>query len=58
MAPELFSPGVKKSRFSDIYAFGMTVLEVSFFCFFLFFAFLIEVVGIDVYWTSAVSGIP
>jgi serine/threonine protein kinase len=28
MAPELFGGGVRKSRASDIYAFGMTILEV------------------------------
>ena len=29
MAPELFDTGKKKSRASDVYAFGMTTLEVS-----------------------------
>jgi serine/threonine protein kinase len=28
MAPELFQTGIKKSRASDIYAFGMTIIEV------------------------------
>jgi serine/threonine protein kinase len=28
MAPELFKEGVRKSRMSDVYAFGMTILEV------------------------------
>jgi len=28
MAPELFSAGIKKTRASDVYAFGMTILEV------------------------------
>jgi serine/threonine protein kinase len=28
MAPELFKEGVTKSRSSDVYAFGMTILEV------------------------------
>jgi serine/threonine protein kinase len=28
MAPELFQTGIKKSRSSDIYAFGMTIIEV------------------------------
>jgi len=28
MAPELFSAGIKKTRESDVYAFGMTILEI------------------------------
>lgn len=28
MAPELFTVGTKKSRRSDIYSFGMTIVEV------------------------------
>lgn len=31
MSPELFESGAKKARSSDVYAFGMTVLEVGIF---------------------------
>lgn len=29
MAPELFKEGTTKSRTSDVYAFGMTIIEVK-----------------------------